>query len=268
VTEPVSGFDARERGQFLHRALETLWTRLGDSRALRSCDAAARSGLVRTAIDAALAEVLRRRATPLAAPLITNERLRAIALLDALLAQEAQRADFTVMSLEGEQQHVLGGVPIRVRMDRLDRLEDGRLIVLDYKSGAPQAFDALAVRPLQPQLLAYAMLAPGELAGLAAVHLRPEAIRWRGAAAAADLLPGLSARGAPVAPWSELLALWRLVIDALAREFATGDSAVQPHERACEQCHLAALCRIDRASYEARDIDHDAGEEPGDEADP
>jgi RecB family exonuclease len=244
--EPVSGLDARERGQFLHRALQATWERLGSSRALKGTAAPDLTALVGVAIDTALGELIRLRATELAPPLLENERQRAAVLLAALLAQEAQRADFSIATLEGDERHTLGGLPIKVRMDRLDRLDDGRLVVLDYKSGAPQAFITQDERPQQPQLLAYALLVPGELAGVAAVHLRPDAIHWRGAAAQPEVLPKLSTRGAAPS-WGEQLAHWRRVIDALVQGFVSGDAAVQPRADACEQCHLAALCRIDSA---------------------
>ena len=44
-----------------------------------------------------------------------------------------------------------------LRLDRVDRLEDGRLVVIDYKSGQHAPFDADAERLTQPQLPAYAL---------------------------------------------------------------------------------------------------------------
>jgi RecB family exonuclease len=207
-------------------------------------------GLVRSAVTGALDARLARRALPLAAALVENEQRRLEALLLALLQQDLARAaaaEFTVSQLEMTQEGELGGVPIRVRMDRLDRLDDGRLIILDYKSGAPQSFRPLDERPRQAQLLAYALLAPAPPAGIAAVHLRAGEIRWCGVAADPALMPALSRTRAPSAPWPELLAHWRRVIDTLTGEFAAGLATVQPLAGACKECHLPGLCRIPAA---------------------
>jgi RecB family exonuclease len=260
VSEPVPGLDYRERGQVLHRALQLIWAELGDSRALRAMasDAPALAQLVEGATNQALRERLALRAQPLAAPLARNELERVARLGHALLRQELERADameFRIAHVEQAQQAELGGVPLRLRMDRLDRLEDGRVVVIDYKSGAAETFQPLAARPRQVQLLAYALLAEGEVAGVAAVHLNAGEVRWRGAAAQASLLPRLAKPRGPTAPWPELRTHWRTVVDALAGEFAAGTAAVQPQPGACRLCHLGAFCRVDTTRHDAIDPD-------------
>jgi len=249
VVDPVPGLDRRERGQILHHALELVWGQLRGSGALKaqSREAAGLGVLVRTSVARALDTRLSRRVLPLAPALVENEQRRLEALILGLLDQDLARAevaDFTVSQLEQAQEAELGGIPIRVRMDRVDRLEDGRFIILDYKSGRAQPFNPLEERPRQAQLLAYATLAPAPLAGIAAVYLRAGQIRWRGAAADPALLPELGRRRAAAPPWPELLLHWRQVIDTLAREFAAGIASVQPLPGACRNCHLPGLCRI------------------------
>ena len=250
LSEPVPGLDRFERGQLLHHALHLVWSQLRDSRRLRdlATDGRKLAALVQAACETVLRERLALRAQSLAPPLAHNELLRLTRLIGALLQQEQERtgiAEFAVAHLEEALECELAGTPLRVRMDRLDRLDDGRVVVIDYKSGAAKSFEPLADRPRQPQLLAYALLAAGEVAGVAAVHLNADAIRWRGAAAASGLLPALAKSRGPTAPWPDLLAHWRTVIDALVRQFAAGETAVDPQAGACRNCHLPALCRID-----------------------
>ncbi len=139
------------------------------------------------------------------------------------------------------------------------------VIILDYKSGAAQTFRPLDVRPRQPQLLAYAVLATGTVAAVAAVHLGADQIRWRGAAAEPALLPELSRTRAPTAPWPELLGHWRRVIEGLVRDFAAGKSAVDPLPGACQYCQLPALCRVapSRRNQSLAGADQDDGGEAG-----
>ena len=270
VAEPVPGLDRLERGQILHRALELVWTQLRDSSALRerTADERALATLAQSAAERAMRERLAARVQPLASPLAQNEVRRLVALIIALLRQDLLRADsagFAIAQLEDSQERELGGLPIRVRMDRLDHLEDGRLIVIDYKSGAAQPFRPLDERPRQPQLLAYALLAAGEVAGVAAVYLNADQIRWRGVAAEPDLLPALGRIRAPTAPWPELMRHWRRVIDGLVREFAAGIATVDPLPGACKTCHLPALCRIDAVRRNEADPDSEDAVESTDE---
>ena len=268
VAEPVPGVDRRERGHMLHRALQLIWDELRDSRTLqaRAAHAEALTQLVQAAAERSLRERLAMRAQPLAAPLAHNELQRLTALIAAMLQQELQRtgaAEFSVVQIEQAQQGELAGVPLRVRMDRLDRFDDGRVIVIDYKSGVGETFRPLAERPRQPQLLAYALLAAADVAGVAAVHLRAGEVRWRGAVAEAALLPPLKPARGPSPPWTDVLAHWRTVIDRLVNQFVTGDADVDPQSGACRLCHLPALCRVDAVRHAAVDADNENGD--GDE---
>ena len=265
VPEPVPGLSRLERGQLLHRALELVFTQLGDSHELRrrAGEDGSLPALVRAACDRAVREGLALRIEALPAALADNESMRLTSLIAALLRQELIRAassEFTIAALEATQDLQLGGFPIRVRMDRLDRLDDGGLIILDYKSGAAQAFHPLDERPRQPQLLAYAVLTGGAVAGVAAVHLGPEGVRWRGVAAEPSVLPELGRLRAPTAPWPQLQAHWRDVVEKLVRDFVAGASAVDPLPGACQFCALPAFCRVEaNRTYE---LNPDA-DEPG-----
>ena len=263
VAEPVPGLDRRERGIILHRALQLVWDELRDSRELRA-RAALPEGfapLVQASCERSMHE---RRAQALPAPLAQNELQRLGALITEMLRQECERtgaAEFSVVQAEQAERGQLAGVPLRVRMDRVDRLDDGRCIVIDYKSGTGAAFRPMDERPRQPQLLAYALLAAADVAGVAAVHLRAGAVVWRGAAADTALLPPLTPVRGPSVPWSDQLAHWRVVIDRLVEQFVAGVSDVDPRAGACRLCHLPALCRIDAAQHMAAVIadEDDAG---------
>ena len=266
VAEPVPGLDRRERGIILHRALQLVWDELRDSRELRA-RAALPEGfapLVQASCERSMHERLARRAQALPAPLAQNELQRLGALITEMLRQECERtgaAEFSVVQAEQAERGQLAGVPLRVRMDRVDRLDDGRCIVIDYKSGTGAAFRPMDERPRQPQLLAYALLAAADVAGVAAVHLRAGAVVWRGAAADTALLPPLTPVRGPSVPWSDQLAHWRVVIDRLVEQFVAGVSDVDPRAGACRLCHLPALCRIDAAQHMAAVIadEDDAG---------
>ncbi len=262
VREPRPGLDRLARGLVLHRALELVFVQLKDSRELRRCaaDPSALPALVRGACDRAVRERLALGQERVPEALVDNEKIRLTGLISELLRQElirAESSEFTIEALEDTQDLELAGFPIRVRMDRLDRLDDGRLIILDYKSGAPQSFRPLDERPRQPQLLAYAVLTRAAVAAVAAVHLGARDVRWRGAAAEPSLLPALGRPRAPTAAWPELLVHWRRVVERLAGDYALGAAAVDPLPGACLSCQLPSFCRVDARRRNEADPDAD-----------
>lgn len=275
VAEPVPGLDSRERGNILHRALQMVWDELRNSSTLleRAARPQGLAPLVQSACERAIREGLERRAQVLPAPLAHNELQRLRDQIAEMLRQECERtgvAAFSVVRAEQSQQGQLGGVPLRVRMDRVDQLDqDDRRIVIDYKSGTGAAFRPMDERPRQPQLLAYALLADADtdaaasaagaagVAGVAAVHLGAGEVVWRGAVADAALLPPLARVRGTLPPWSEQLAHWRTVIDRLVEQFVAGVSDVDPRSGACRLCHLPALCRIEGPRHLAAEIPDD-----------
>ncbi|HEY6451603.1 MAG TPA: PD-(D/E)XK nuclease family protein [Steroidobacteraceae bacterium] len=247
LTEPAPGIDPRVRGQILHGALERFWRATGDSRTLHAQGAAATTALVRECVEQALAEAGAR--APLCAEpvLLRREGERAERLLLRLMEWERTREPFAAAALEWAQHQDIAGATLRLRLDRLDRLEDGRLIVIDYKSGAPVRFDPFAERPQLPQLPAYALAAGAQTAAVASLYLQREGPGVRGVADRAGRLPRLPALPAGEVTWPLLLQRWHGQLQGLVREFLSGHAAVDPQPGACASCHLQAVCRIDPA---------------------
>jgi hypothetical protein len=64
----------------------------------------------------------------------------------------------------------------------------------------------------------------------------------------------------PYGSWDELLGAWRRRLEALAAEYASGEARLAPNPvKACEHCHLGALCRI--AETDAERADEEGGDE-------
>ena len=259
MESPAPGITPRERGRMLHRALELLWQQLGDSLAL----AAARADLsLARRIDAAIAQAaeeilagtdpdgaqdaaftaaadatglkeLRRAA-------IARERGRAGRLLRSLCELEAARAPFFITELERAHRLQIAGALIDVRIDRVDRLEDGTHAILDYKSGRTVTPDWDIERTTHPQLLVYQLAAGVAVSALAVAHLDPRSVAFKGIADLDSRLPGLKTGE----NWAAQLAQWRRQVAQLAADFLHGRAGVEPMARACDHCHLHAFCRI------------------------
>ncbi|MBT5031337.1 MAG: hypothetical protein HOM55_03475 [Proteobacteria bacterium] len=251
-TEQELGLDASERGTLVHRVLEIFWNK-GEAQSLLS-DSSARAKKLEQAVDAALAEQ-KYPAGDLRAAQSDLERERLIALLGAWLKIEENRTEpFTVEETELEWAGDIAGIEINFKLDRLDRLDDGRKVIIDYKTGKASVGDWLKDRPEEPQLpLYYLALNQQAIAanstGLAfgAVNIKEPkldgVVEQEGEVV--QIEPTKRARKFDINSWAELQNHWQNVVDQLAEEFKSGHAEVNPSsESACKFCELGALCRI------------------------
>ncbi len=254
----VPGIAADQRGTLLHEALQLLWMQLKDSATLARLDEAQLRALIRGAVAQAALSLAaqprghrRRRARANEgqfdlfgelSPALTRECRRAEALILRLCALELTRPPFAVEATEAVAELALGGGRVRMRLDRIDKVSEGR-VILDYKSGRPGSPDWFGERPTHPQLLAYLAALGRDVVALATVHLTAREVRFSGVGASADLLPKLTAAPQERA-WPAQQAAWEGLLERLIGEFLSGEARVDPAPGACDYCHLTALCRI------------------------
>ena len=262
------GLTALERGQLAHLALAAFWRRIGDRRTLVALDAAALDAAIGAAVDAALAgeAVDERRWRSLPPPIVAGERTRLVAMLATWIERaERPRPDFTVVEIEAAGALTLPVFTVRVRLDRIDRLEDGSIAIIDYKTGRCAAtrrwFDE---RPQAPQLGVYVVARctadpATPIGAVAYARMAPDRLDWQGLAADASLLPPLAepaaATGGLVPDWPAAQVAWRRAIEGLAGEIARGHAVVAPRAPplTCRRCGLGSLCRIGNVTDEAPD---------------
>jgi ATP-dependent nuclease, subunit B len=163
LPEIPHGLAPQIQGEVLHEALQTLWAELGDRAGLLALDAGARERLIDRVLDPLL-----RRALPEAETgrvLYELEHGRLHDLLRQWLAHEARRIDdFRVIAREQSLETALAGLPLRLRIDRIDCVQTPagpRLLLIDYKTGANADPRGWAVDRLrEPQLPLYAVVLP------------------------------------------------------------------------------------------------------------
>ncbi|MBF0186149.1 MAG: PD-(D/E)XK nuclease family protein [Magnetococcales bacterium] len=250
-SEPGIGLDAAQRGQLVHAALSQLWqAEAGEVQqgVAWSEQVAAR---IATAVEQALQQAVEQWPEPLHPFFRRLEQARLSRLLAAFLAVEQERqAPFVVAGQEVERVLRLGPLTVRLRLDRLDRLADGSLLVLDYKTGLSRIDHWLGERPWDPQLPLYVLAesqnSPQPVVGLAFCQIRAGLCRFSGLAEREGLLPevdNFQQKFPEMTDWSSLLAEWQRVLTGLAEQFVRGEAAVDPLPGACDYCDLTPLCR-------------------------
>jgi ATP-dependent helicase/nuclease subunit B len=251
-----SGLTAAERGNLLHAVLHSVWA--GPPKGVRtSQELRARTDLsefVRAHVSAAIAgNVPARIREDMPQQYLDLEATRLTRLITEWLAYEQKRVDFEVLGTEEKRTRNITGLSLDLRLDRLDRLNDGSLLVIDYKTGdvSPKAWESDRPEDVQLPLYAGFGIDAGEVpGGLVFAKVRAGKMCFEGKVgdARATLDSGLKTTSSLVKYPLELdqLLAWRELIDRLARDFLHGRADVDPRDstKTCDRCDLQALCRI------------------------
>jgi probable DNA repair protein len=254
LTPPRPGLDARDRGSLVHKALEHFWQGLDGLEALKALDDDALSERIAAARESALEAFSKRSPLALTEAGLAIEAQCLERSLARWLAIERERETFSVQALESPVELDFGGLKLTGKIDRIDELEGGGSVVIDYKTGA-SGKSAWAPEPrlADVQLPAYAASLQPRPAAIAFARLRPDSMGFDGLAEADAGIPGVSVIGEikgnsrfkGAASWSSLVDDWRDLLRFLAEDFRAGRSEVHPRDgQVCKYCHLHALCRI------------------------
>ncbi|MDQ2078024.1 PD-(D/E)XK nuclease family protein [Marinimicrobium sp. ABcell2] len=220
---PVVGLSPAERGTVLHETLAFAWKQLKNSTSLQQQSDDALQQLLGDCCDQALEPFRKRRPRELGPTYCQLERERLQQLLGRWLALEKQRPPFEVVAIEEQRELVFEGLKLTLRIDRVDRLASGELLLIDYKTGMPSTNSWLSERPSEPQLPLYTISQPDGVAGIAFAQLNAKALRWIGMGELQSPLEGVKA---PPKAWTEQVDEWQQVLQQLAREFIAGDARV------------------------------------------
>jgi ATP-dependent helicase/nuclease subunit B len=244
------GLDAIERGNLVHRALESFWSVTRSQEELRSLSIEERHRRLSNAIDTAFSR-LSAPSPGWGAAYIGLQRERLRRLLLRWIDVELQRGPFTVRQREERTAIPIGPLRLKVQPDRIDEVEGG-VVLVDYKTGhRAHSSNWLGNRPDDPQLPLYALLTKeDELQALLFGRVRPGSeMKWQGLAANQSILPGQKRQ--VIVDLELRRSDWNTVLTTLAEDFAAGRADVNPKSIAlnCNGCPQRLLCRIDPAAF-------------------
>lgn len=249
------------RGQFLHGALEVIWRMLPDQEALHQ---AMTEGRLAELIAAAVAQAadLELKAYPPALRELECDRARTV--IARWLDVEASRLPFAVAQVEENHQWRRGALALKLRLDRMDTLDDGRAVIIDYKTGANAArpeSDWARARPVNLQLPFYASVLAGDapatrVAGLLLAQIHARQVSAQGLAeedlGIAGVTEAADSKAFGGRAWPDIVEHWRRAIEMLADEYATGHAANLSWRRDdLKYCDAGPFLRLDLEDEDA-----------------
>ena len=242
------GFDARDRGGFVHKALENVWKRLSSQKQLRSTPPDELRLLVREAIAEA---VNTRESGPLHQLSLIAERERLEDLILEWLSHESARNEaFIVETVEQDRKYEVPGLSLQLRVDRIDRLANGNLVLIDYKSGAQTRGKLQGDRPPEPQLLVYAASVGSGVDGIFFGQLKPREVKAVGFSRKKQFKMQTAEEKRD---WDTYIEASREIVFKLANDFVRGAAQVDPIKGACDYCGSKPFCRVNEAGASQED---------------
>jgi len=250
------GIDSRIKGNLLHTAMEVLWQKTGNLKSLAALDDKALSELVTCCISDAIERESEKNRLGESPQLLTLEQSRLHTLIIKWLqAHEMKRVDFEVIDTEKSLEVVIQNMRFELKVDRIDRLDSGEEIVIDYKTGKNNSPGGWShERMSNPQLPLYAVT-QDDIKGLAFAQIARDESAFKGLAESKDLIEGLAEKvkktpktaeaASEAEDWPARIEFWREQTEMLAKEIKTGLAIVDPQPNACTFCDYASLCRID-----------------------
>jgi len=205
------GLSASIRGSAIHGALSDLYSDLPSQSEIACWSEEEWATRIKRSSEAALRKYEWHAGAALRR-IIQLERRRIRQILLQFAGEELDRDVFSIVMVEQKLEYVGFGVRLGLRVDRVDRLDDGGLLVIDYKTGAEKALMDREGNLHDLQLVVYTLAIPDSIGGIALINLDSRKISFKGAGAGDD--------------WQERLLAWRNDAEQAIQGIARGDARV------------------------------------------
>lgn len=262
LNTPMIGITPIARGILVHHVLLLVWNTIKDQPTLTTLTEITLENHITEAIEQTFSDNKMLCNQIENRDFFTIEKRRLFHLIKSWLTFEKTRPYFRVTECETEHHCTIGKLPITIRQDRIDQLEDGSLFLIDYKTGENSMNGWFEERLTDPQLPLYALFQKDNLtpaSGFCFAEVKTGSMGLKGIVhenhpytktTVSKLIPlnfvkkneyGLS--------WDQQLEKWHQTLLTLSNDFCEGDARVDPvHASTCSTCALKPLCRIGSAS--------------------
>lgn len=253
---PQNGLDAAQRGQLVHLGLEQFWRQAQHYRHFADLHRMTESELalaVAVATKNAMEIFTEQQKENLSEALLQLEATRLESLLSGWLQFERERAEnFTMHACEAEKKVNIHGIEVTLKIDRVHRLENGGLVLVDYKTGQLPAMKSWGEgRITEPQLPIYALYFAGDdehVAGIQFGKVKMADYDFSGLLEA-QFIEEIEKRKPDwireFSDWTALKQHWKQAIEHIVKEIQSGEAAVLfKHVNDLTYCDVLPLLRV------------------------
>jgi len=257
LNDPVIGIPVVIKGIIIHQVLFEIWEYLKDQNTLLALTEEALDALIQQKIEKTFITQLAKTESKENSYFFSIEKKRLQLLIKNWLTHEKSRPAFRIKSLEESCQIHINQLPLKIRLDRVDELTDGSLLLIDYKTGENNIETLLEERLTNPQLPIYAAFQNEKEENYSAVafaEVRNAKLIFKGLAHEKQMIPKTNQfkfhaiheikNALHIDSWEKLLTNWKNSLAQLATDFCNGNAIVNPIDKnVCESCDLKPVCR-------------------------
>ncbi len=228
----AAGFTAIQRGDILHNAVSDIWLQLQSQQKLIETPDDQLQKLINKCVVEHVNAITHREPDVFGDIYTQLEIERQGRLIRQWLELEKQRSPFSVAANEESIQVEFAGVPLKLRLDRMDKLDSGELVLIDFKTGTPNAKQWGTDRPEEPQMPLYCLCYNADIDAIMFAQINTTEIACKGLGALPEPIEGVleaskgDTLGLPT-DWQEIHNHWRQCLENLAQEFLQGDCSLE-----------------------------------------
>lgn len=239
------GLSALERGIICHQALDILWKKLKSQQALLALSEEGENALIFDSVEKSC-----QLNTQFDNHFTAAEKKYLKKTLKKWLQIEKQRPPFTVLEHETKHAIQINQLALKIQIDRIDELETGEHLIIDYKTGINNKPKKWLEEPLtEPQLPLYSLFGSQKSIAIAYAQINLSNLIFAGISGNDDVFSNIK-KLPKEHTWESLNAQWRKNLEKTSDSFMAGNASIDPFEDACDYCELQSLCRIQQVNHE------------------
>lgn len=246
IIEP--GISKIQRGIVIHEILENFWQEIKTQQKLLDMEQTKLQELIKKTIKISLDKL------KIQENLYELEEQCLISSVSKWIELEKTRPAFQVYETEKNINTKISSLPIKLRIDRIDKTTNNNTILIDYKTGKhiPTVFDWFSDRPKNIQLLLYA-IAIRSINEIAIAQINRESIKLK--QINLKSIKFALEKNDPTNPmlkeditWKDIINYWQNILNKLANDFISGNSEPNPiSPQTCKSCSFSYICRASQA---------------------